>query len=139
MTEPSAHHIGITVADLERAINFYSKTLGLDILTRFSVSGEAFATAVDVDGATGSFAHVDAGGARIELVEYEPCGKARTPGTINRPGGTHVGLAVDDIDGFYEEIKDEVGPISEPQTTESGTRIFFVRDPDGTLVEFIES
>lgn len=139
MTGPAAHHVGITVADLDRAVDFYSETLGLDVIDRFSVSGEAFSTAVGVDGATGSFAHLDAGGARIELIEYEPVGDLRSRGAINRPGETHVGLAVDDLDGFYDRIEAEAETISEPQTTESGARIVFVRDPDGTLVEFIEA
>jgi len=138
MPEPTAHHVGITVSDLDRAVAFYTDTFDLDVIAEFSVGGDAFADAVDVDGATGSFAHLDAGGSRIELVEYEPEGSAGEPPELNRPGAVHVGFDVDDLDAFYEGLDDGVETLSRPRTTESGTRILFVRDPEGNLVEVLE-
>ena len=135
----SAHHFGITVTDLDRTVAFYRDVLGLDVLDRFSVSGEAFATGVSVDDATGEFAHLDAGDARIELVEYDPVGDDATGGDVNQPGATHLGLAVSDLDAFYETLPADVETLSAPQTTESGTRILFVRDPEGNLVEVLEA
>jgi catechol 2,3-dioxygenase-like lactoylglutathione lyase family enzyme len=99
VTDLAAHHYGVTVTDLETAVAFYRDTLGLGVLDRFFVSGEAFATGVGVPGATGSFAHLDA---------------------------------------FYAGLPADVETISEPQTTASGTRICFFRDPDGNLVEVLE-
>lgn len=139
MTETRAHHVGVTVVDLERAVEFYRDVLGLAVLDRFTVSGEAFATGVGVEGATAEFVHLDADGARIELIEYDPEGERRTAADVNQPGATHVGLSVSDIDGFYEELPDGVETLSEPRTTESGARILFIRDPEGNLVEIIEA
>jgi len=136
--EPTAHHFAVTVADLDRAVAFYRDVLGLEVLTRFSVGGAAFATGVGIDGASADFAHMDAGDARVELVEYSPAGDARDESELNQPGGTHLGLEVDDLHAVYEALPDYVDPIAAPQTTESGTRIMFVRDPDGTLVELLE-
>jgi len=135
---PTAHHYAVTVSDLDRAVAFYRDTLGLDVLSEFSVGGEAFATGVGIDGASAEFAHLDAGDARVELVEYDPEGEPAAETELNQPGATHLGLEVDDLDSVYEDIVDDVDPIAEPQTTESGTRICFVRDPDGTLVELLE-
>jgi len=137
--DPNAHHFAVTVADLDRAVAFYRDVLELDVLTRFSVGGEAFETGVDVDGASADFAHMDAGDARIELVEYDPEGDARTNGRLNQPGATHLGLSVSDLDGVYADLPDDVETLSAPQTTESGTRILFLRDPDGTLIELLET
>jgi catechol 2,3-dioxygenase-like lactoylglutathione lyase family enzyme len=134
----TAHHVGITVSDLDRAVAFYRDTLGLSVLDRFSVGGEAFATGVDVPGAAGNFAHLDADGARVELVEYDPEGEPRPDASLNQPGAIHLGLAVDDLDAFYDGLSSDVETLSEPQTTESGTRILFVRDPEGNLVEVLE-
>ncbi|MDL5360769.1 VOC family protein [Halalkalicoccus sp. NIPERK01] len=139
MTETRAHHVGVTVADLERAVGFYRDVLGLAVLDRFTVAGEAFAIGVGVEGATGEFVHLDAGGARIELIEYDPEGDRRPAADVNQPGATHVGLSVSDVDGFYEGLPDGVETLSEPRTTESGARILFVRDPEGNLVEIIEA
>jgi catechol 2,3-dioxygenase-like lactoylglutathione lyase family enzyme len=139
MTGPTAHHVGITVADLDRAVAFYTDTFDLDVLARFEVGGEAFADAVDVAGAAGSFAHLDADGIRIELVEYDPAGESGESPTLNRPGAVHLGLSVDDLDAFDAGLDDEIETLSRPRTTESGTRILFVRDPEGNLVEVLET
>ena len=139
MTELSAHHVGLTVTDLDRAVEFYRDVLGLEVRDRFEVGGEAFATAVDVPGATGSFAHLDAGDARVELVEYDPPGDDRPPADLNQSGAVHLGLSVDDVDGVVADLPDDVTTLSDPRTTESGTRIAFLRDPDGNLVELLET
>lgn len=139
MADCRAHHVGITVSNLDRAVEFYRDVFEFDVLSRFSVSGEAFSTGVDVAGATGRFAHLDAGSVRVELVEYDPEGDARSAATLNQPSAKHLGFAVDDLDAFYEGLADDVETLSAPQTTESGTRIVFVRDPESNLVEVVET
>jgi catechol 2,3-dioxygenase-like lactoylglutathione lyase family enzyme len=134
----SAHHVGVTVSDLDRAVDFYRDVFGLDVVARFSVDGEAFATGVGVDGASADFAHLDADGVRLELVSYDPEGAVVGETTVNQPGAAHVGLAVDDLDTFYESLPDGVETQSPPQRTASGTKILFVRDPEGNLVELLE-
>lgn len=139
MTQPTVHHVGITVADRERCVEFYRDVLGFDVLDRFAVSGEAFARGVDVAGATGRFAHLDGGDVRLELVEYDPEGAACGGSRVNQPGAKHVGCAVSDLDDFVASLPDSVERLSDPQTTESGTRIVFLRDPEGNLVEVLET
>jgi catechol 2,3-dioxygenase-like lactoylglutathione lyase family enzyme len=138
MATLSPHHVGITVTDLERAVAFYRDTFDFDVLTRFAVAGEAFETGVGVPEASADFVHLDAGSCRIELVEYDREGTDRRGGSVGDPGAKHVGLAVEDLDAFYAGLDEEVETISEPQTTESGTRILFVRDPDGNLIEVLQ-
>lgn len=139
MSDLRAHHFGVTVTDLDRAVEFYRDVLDLDVLDRFTVSGDEFSEAVGVANATGSFAHLDADGARVELIEYEPEGDDATGDNVNQPGAKHLGLATDDLDAFYDELPTEVETISEPRTTSSGTRILFVRDPESNLVEIVEA
>ncbi|MCU4719203.1 VOC family protein [Halapricum hydrolyticum] len=136
---PTAHHYGITVSDLDRTLTFYRDVLDLEVIAEFSVGGDAFATGVDVPGAGAEFVHLDGGDARIELVAYEPEGDSRPRPSLDEPGATHLGLAVDDLDSVYADLPDSVETLSEPQTTESGTRILFVRDPEGNLVELLET
>ncbi|GAB7091520.1 VOC family protein [Halorubrum luteum] len=139
MSDPSAHHVGITVADLDRAVDFYTEAFGFGVLSEFSVSGEAFADAVDVPNASGLFAHLDADGVRLELIEYEPEADARDDPALNRPGAVHLGVTVDDVDAFHAGLDDEVETLSTPRTTSSGTRILFVRDPEGNLIEVLDA
>ena len=138
MTALEAHHYGVTVTDLEEAVAFYRDVLGLDVLDRFSVSGEAFATGVGVADAGADFAHLDAGDTRVELVAYDPAGDDATAQSVNQSGAKHLGFAVDDLDGFYEDLPSDVDTVSDPQTTASGTRILFLRDPEDNLVEIVE-
>ena len=135
---PATHHIGLTVSDLERAVAFYEDVFDLTVLSRFSVTGEGFATGVDVPNATGRFAHLDADGIRLELVEYDPEGTGAHADSLNQPGAAHLGLEVDDVDDFYRALSEDVTTLSPPQTTESGTTICFVKDPEGNLVEVLD-
>ncbi|WP_435157985.1 VOC family protein [Haladaptatus sp. DFWS20] len=138
MADLNAHHFGVTVTELDRAVEFYRDILDLTVIDQFTVSGTSFSTAVSVEGATGRFAHLSAGGARVELIEYDPAGEKRPENAINEPGAKHLGLEVDDIDTFFETLPKNVETLSKPQTTESGSRILFFRDPDGNLIELIE-
>lgn len=139
MTSLSAHHVGITVGDLEETLPFYRDVLGLDVVERFSVGGEEFSDAVGVEGARGEFAHLEADGIRIELVEYDPEARGSPAAGLNQPGAKHVGLTVDDLDAFYADLPDHVSTISEPRTTESGTTILFLRDPENNPIEVLEA
>jgi catechol 2,3-dioxygenase-like lactoylglutathione lyase family enzyme len=67
VTDPSLHHVGVTVSDLNRAVDFYTDTFDLTIVAEFAVGGAAFAEAVDVAGASATFTHLDGDGARVEL------------------------------------------------------------------------
>ncbi|OYR55495.1 VOC family protein [Halorubrum halodurans] len=139
MSDPTAHHAGITVSNLDRAVAFYTDVFDLEVVADFSVGGEAFADAVDVAGASASFAHLAADGIRVELVEYDPEGEPMPARSLDRPGATHLGLSVDDVDAFHGDLADDVETLSGPRTTESGTTILFVRDPDGNLIEVLDA
>ncbi|MFY4816360.1 VOC family protein, partial [Haloarcula sp. AONF1] len=58
---------------------------------------------------------------------------------LNRSGATHVGLTVDDVAAFYADLADDVETLSPPRTTESGTTVLFVRDPEGNLIEVLDA
>lgn len=139
MPELTAHHVGIVVSDLEASLSFYRDTLGLDVQSEFTLGGDGIGTAIDVEGVTGDFVHLDAGGALVELIEYEPAGRDTGGDAINQLGAKHVGFLVDDVEAFYEQLPEDAAPVSEPQQTESGATICFFTDPDGNFVEVVES
>lgn len=139
MAELRTHHVGVVVSDLEEAVSFYRDALGLSVVDEFTLSEDGIGTAIGVDGATGDFAHLDGGGARIELIEYDPAGDDCTAETINQLGAMHVGFSVEDIDAFYRDLPEGVEPISDPQRVEIGTSILFFEDPDGNFVEVVEA
>ncbi|WP_339104207.1 VOC family protein [Haloterrigena salinisoli] len=137
----ATHHVGVVVTDLDAALEFYGETLGLEVVDEFTLAGEGIATAIDVDGATGHFAHLTAGtdGTRIELIEYEPAGADAHPTAINQHGAIHIGFAVADLQAFYEALPADADPLSKPQQVELGLEILFFRDPDGNVIEVVET
>ena len=138
MAAPTAHHVGLTVSELEPAVDFYRSVFDASILAEFSVAGDAFETGVGIDDASARFAHLDLGSVRLELVAYEPAGEAMPTAELNQAGAAHLGVEVDDLDDFYRSLSADIETISEPQTTETGTKICFLRDPDDHLVEVLE-
>ena len=55
-------------------------------------------------------------------------------------GYGHVAVGVDDLDGTLERLKEEgIEPEREPyRVREGGSRLCFVRDPDGYRIELID-
>jgi len=143
VSDPTPHHVGVTVSDLDRAVAFYTETFDLEVAAEFAVGGEAFADAVAVEGASADFAHLVAGGEGdetvVELVAYDPEGEATPDPALNRPGAVHLGLSVGDVAEFYRGLGGDVETLGGPQTTESGTTILFVVDPEGNLIEVLDA
>ena len=139
MTDLRSHHTGIVVTDLEESVSFYRDTLGLSVADEFTLSGEGIATAIDADGVTGDFAHLDAGDHVVELVEYDPAGDDTRADAVSQLGAKHVGFSVDDADAFCENLPEDVDTVSGPQQTESGATILFFEDPDGNFLEVVEA
>jgi catechol 2,3-dioxygenase-like lactoylglutathione lyase family enzyme len=145
MAQPTVHHHGISVTDLDRAVEFYRDVLGLELLDQYTLSDDALSTAIGSEQITGHFAQLGGETARVELIEYESEEEENGTSTsdthgrdVYDTGAKHLGLRTDDIESVYADLPDDVETISEPQTTGSGTRICFLRDPDGNAVELLE-
>ena len=85
------------------------------------------------------------GGHKIELLEYlAPAERKRD--VDFRPcdvGSVHVALIVDDLDAVLSAINASGWKAAgKPQTLQSGPnagkRVVYVRDPDGTTIEFMQ-
>lgn len=134
-----AHHYGVTVSNLEEAKEFYSDILGFDVVDEFSINSEAFNTVVGTVDKKAKIAFLDAGDCLVELVEYElsETNMNEDIGPANI-GAAHLGLSVDDVSKWYEELVKDYDFISEPQTLANGTTLVWMHDPDGNAIEFVE-
>lgn len=138
------HHVGLTVADIGRSVEWYSRMFDLAPGPVNHGEGEALGQALQVPGAVLSFSMIQIGDTRIEFLQYhEPPGKDfdRTNGDI---GSAHVCLAVDDLDAAYRDLQDKGAVFNAPpnEITEgalAGSRWAYLRDPDGLQVEIWES
>lgn len=140
-----AHHYGVTVSDVDEAVEFYRDTLGLEEVRRVergpdSADGRRFSRLVGVGDTETKNVHLQAEGCIVELIEYvEPPGEDLNSGAeANDIGAAHFCFEVEDIDGIYEELSDEIDFETEPVTFSSGVKAVYLYDPDDNIVEFID-
>ena len=141
----AADHTGITVSNLERSLAFWRDLLGFELSHRAHQTGDLAAEITGVPGAEISLAVLKTPtGHKIELLEYlaPPDRKHFEP----RPcdvGSAHVALTVDNLDAVLNAIAPFGWKASgEPQTLtvgpNAGKRVVYVRDSDGTTIEFMQ-
>ncbi len=119
-------HTCYRVLDLERSIVFYEK-LGMEEFRRTPIRDEA----------TNVFMGLPGDGARLELTHNHGRTEPYEIGT----GYGHIAIAVHDLDGTLTRLADVgIEPERPPyRAREGGSRVCFVRDPDGYRVELIEA
>jgi catechol 2,3-dioxygenase-like lactoylglutathione lyase family enzyme len=114
------NHVGISVADMNGAIAFYTKTMGFrEAYTLRDGSGNPTMSAIQVSRET-----------FLEL----------TPASTTRPAGfSHVGIEADDIQSTATRLRQAGAPITEPRFAENtGVTLANVTDPQGLRVEILQ-
>jgi catechol 2,3-dioxygenase-like lactoylglutathione lyase family enzyme len=108
MSQVSLAGLTLHVADLERSVAFYQKLPGAEV--------QVFQP--------GLFAMVRIGAGRIGLLQ-------------RAAGRFHVELEVEDLDAYYEQVREAgIQPKGPPVKHPWGERDFVVVDPDGFQLEF---
>ena len=141
----AADHTGITVSNLERSLQFWRDVLGFELSHTAHQTGELAREITGVAGAEIKLAVLKTpGGHKIELLQYLAPPDRKHANT--RPcdvGHVHVALLVDDLDAVLEKIAASGwNAAGKPQTLKigpnAGKRVVYVRDPDGTTIEFMQ-
>ena len=140
-----ADHTGITVSNLERSLAFWRDVLGLELSHTAHQTGEL---AREITGVTGSEIKLAVlktlSGHKIELLEYlAPPDRKHSDVRPCDVGHVHVALLVDDLDAILEKIAGSGWKAAGKQQTlktgpNAGKRVVYVRDPDGTTIEFMQ-
>ena len=123
-------HVGMAVADMDRSVGFYRDLLGLKLILRKH------------DARTGTdVAFLDAGGGQLELLAPAAGLAPAEDLPPTQAGVRHITFTVDDVDTtFADLIAAGVVPLESPRdanTRELLSRVAFVRDPDGIIVELV--
>ena len=141
----AADHTGITVSNLERSLEFWQNVLGFEFSHRAHQTREMASEITGVPGAEIKLAVVRApGGHKIELLEYlAPADRKKVDVRPCDVGSVHVAFTVDKLDAILEKIAASGWKAAgKPQTLKSGPnagkRVVYVRDPDGTTIEFMQ-
>jgi catechol 2,3-dioxygenase-like lactoylglutathione lyase family enzyme len=138
-------HTGITVANLERSLAFWRDVLGFELSHRTHQPSELASEITGVPGAEISLAVLKGYEHKIELLEYHapPDRKQHVDLRPCDVGSVHVALLVDDLDAVLSAIAaSDWKAAGKPQTLKTGPnagkRVIYVRDPDGTTIEFMQ-
>ena len=125
------HHGGVSVPDLEQAIDWYRETLGFELEKQFSIPA-----------ANARVAMVRRGDLRFELFEVEdaaplPEDRRHPDRDLKTHGTKHVAFKVNDVEAFLQEMTDKGADIALVVREKFGTG-FFIRDCAGNLIEFVD-
>src|SRR5205085_6587047 len=103
------HHASVVVGDMERSIHFYRDLLGLRLDSDELLEGPFVSAVLGYRDCRVRWVTFDAGDpiARVELLQLlQPEASGAAP-PLDRIGGSHVGLVVDDIRAEYERLRRE--------------------------------
>ncbi len=121
-------HTRIRVSDLERSIDWYSKTCGFEVHKRSDKSPQG-----------NQIVHLQIpGNEHLLELTYSPDYKVEFPEDL-----MHTCIGVDDIVEYCQKLEDggfEIWPDQwKEKFTSGGTRMAFLTDPDGYEVEILEN
>lgn len=131
-------HLVVGVTDMDRALSFYRGLLGMDVVFDQLISGESFDAALHASRQQeGRVVGGLIGGLMIELLSLGARGDTSPPKRRGIVGIQNISLSVTDLDDTYRRITEAGFEPDQMPFEIAGVRMFFVKDPDGTPVEFI--
>src|SRR5437899_8594420 len=140
--------IGITVSDMDRAVDFYSKVLTFEKVSDTEVAGENYEHLEGVFGLRMRVVRMRLGDEFIELAEYlAPRGRPiPVDSHSNDRWFQHIAIIVSDMDKAYARLRQSKvehassGPQQLPDWNKNaaGISAFYFKDPDGHPVEVLQ-
>ena len=146
----AVHHIGITVADLDRSTAFYTALTGGEVLFSEPVRGPRVAahTALDEPDLDLRCAMIRIENTVLELIEFtRPRGERTLTWPSTNAGAVHLAFAVPDIAAAHRRLTDAgMAFVAEPYafTAEDGApdvvgaTFAYSTDPDGLRLEIFQ-
>ncbi len=139
--------IGMTVADADRSVAFYSQVLGFEKVSDVEVWGREYEQLQGVFGLRMRVVRMRLGDESIELTEYlTPRGR---PMPLDSRGNDrwfqHVAIIVSDMDRAYARLHEHRAQHASPAPQRlpdwnpkaGGIRAFYFKDPDGHFLEVL--
>ena len=141
MNAQSFSHVGLTVRDFNRTVQFYWEVFGCPLVGVADTPPERVRSFFKVDAPVPSckigWIRVP-GGAVLEIFEFQP---QLPPDAFpwNRVGLTHFSFNCRNTHKWYDYLVSKgVECVSQPEQSPRGQWFFFCKDPDGNLIEMID-
>jgi catechol 2,3-dioxygenase-like lactoylglutathione lyase family enzyme len=139
--------VGMTVSDMDRAIDFYSNVLSFKKVSDVEVLGKEYEQLQGLFGVRLRVVKLQLGNELIELTEYlTPKGRPiPIDSRSNDRWFQHIAIAVSDMDKAYQHLRKykvqhaSTAPQRIPDSNKAaaGIRAFYFKDPDGHNLEII--
>lgn len=143
----SIDSVAMTVADLDRSVEFYTKILTFEKESEREVEGESWEHLYGVFGMKARIARLRLGNERLELMQFvAPEGRlVPVDSRSNDRWFQHVAIIVSDMDAAYARLRTAKVRHASPSPQRlpdwnknaGGIRAFYFRDPDGHSLEIL--
>ena len=124
-------HVHLRSSDPEAMAQFFEKMFGAEVTRGVYPPGTLYAGHPRIS--------LRVGGQRLLIAPRHPDDPTAPPPRFPYYGVEHIGLTVDDVDAAAAELR-ALGadiPIG-PLTRDPGTRLAFIRGPEGVMVEIVQ-
>jgi len=139
--------IGMTVSDMDRSVEFYSRVLAFERVSEVEVWGTEYESLQGLFGVRMRIVRMKLGSESIELTEYlTPRGRPiPVDSRSNDRWFQHIAIVVSDMDRAYQHLREHkvqhasTAPQRIPDWNKAaaGIKAFYFRDPDGHNLEII--
>jgi catechol 2,3-dioxygenase-like lactoylglutathione lyase family enzyme len=139
--------VGMTVSDMDRSVDFYTKVLSFQKVSDVEVLGTEYEQLQGLFGVRLRVVKLKLGNESIELTEYlTPKGRPiPIDSRSNDRWFQHIAIAVNDMDKAYQHLRKykvqhaSTTPQRIPDSNQAaaGIRAFYFKDPDGHNLEII--
>ena len=139
------HHVGCSIADIERSVAFWERLLGVEARFRGRLDRPYLGESVGYPGVVIEAALIDLpGGGMLELLDYQVAKTANSEVRAN-PGNVHLCLHVNDADAAWRHAVEAGarptradGPVEVDSGPNRGARVAYFHDPDGISFEIYQ-
>lgn len=142
--------VGLTVSDMDRSLEFYTRVLPFAVESDTEVAGPSWEQLTGVFGVRLRIVRLRLGGERLELTEYLAASTPGRPAPVDSRSNDrwfqHVAIIVRDMDSAYAWLRAHrvrsasTGPQLLPKSIPgaAGIRAFYFKDPDGHPLEILQ-